>query len=200
VSVVWTSCLVAQPFEGTITYKNTYFSKIPSFSDQQLTSVMGDRQEYYLKGGNYKSVTNGTYSNLQIYKASDNKLYHQLGISDTLYWIDGAKENDPIKKHQISKSEETVLGVKCDVLTIETATGTASFYFNPKYAVDPDLFKNHNYVNWNFVMEQIKAVPLKFEIETPQFRLISIATEIKPQKLDDKVFDLPSAPLKMSTF
>jgi hypothetical protein len=42
----------AQNFEGKITYSNSYKSKIPNLSDDQLSSIMGTTQEYYIKGGN----------------------------------------------------------------------------------------------------------------------------------------------------
>ena len=35
-------------------------------TDQQWLSMMGGTQEYYIKGGNYKSVTNGTLMQWQI--------------------------------------------------------------------------------------------------------------------------------------
>ncbi len=53
-------CFV-QSFEGTITYSNSYKSKSPQLKDEQLNSMMVTTQEYYIKGGNYKSVFNGMY-------------------------------------------------------------------------------------------------------------------------------------------
>lgn len=51
----------SQTFEGKIIYANTYKSKSPKLKDEQLNSMMGTTQEYYIKGGNYKSVFNGAF-------------------------------------------------------------------------------------------------------------------------------------------
>ena len=52
--------IFGQPFEGEIVYENHYKSKMPNLTDQQFATMMGSRQEYYIKKGDYKSVTNGS--------------------------------------------------------------------------------------------------------------------------------------------
>ena len=49
-----------QSFEGEIIYRNSLKSKNPKMTDEQWTQMMGSKQEYFIKQGNYKSVTNGT--------------------------------------------------------------------------------------------------------------------------------------------
>jgi hypothetical protein len=61
----------SQSFEGKITYQNTYKSKIPNVSDEQLTIMMGSNQDYLIKGGDYKSITNGTMLLWQLYLNTD---------------------------------------------------------------------------------------------------------------------------------
>ena len=51
----------AQIFEGKMTYSNTYQSKLPNLKSEQLNSMMGTKQEYYIKGNNYKSLFNGLF-------------------------------------------------------------------------------------------------------------------------------------------
>ena len=53
---------LAQSFEGEIIYKNSLKSKNPKMTDEQWSQMMGDKQEYFIKQGNYKSLTNGTMS------------------------------------------------------------------------------------------------------------------------------------------
>ena len=52
---------MAQPFEGKIVYENKYKSKLPNVTDEQLTAMMGSKQDYFVKSGNYKIATNGRY-------------------------------------------------------------------------------------------------------------------------------------------
>ena len=65
----------SQAFEGEIVYANSYKSKMPNLNDAQLGAMMGTTQEYYIKGGNYKSVFNGSFFKMQLYVNSDNKSY-----------------------------------------------------------------------------------------------------------------------------
>lgn len=191
----------SQTFEGKIVYRNSYISKIPQLSDAQFTTLMGDKQEYFIKGADYKSVLNGTYSQMQIYNHDENKIYHKLSLSDTLYWIDAGKENDPVVSHVVEKKKETILGYVCDVITIKTKDGSIAYYFNEKLGVDPLAFQNHHYMDFDFIMKHTKALPLKAITETKQFRMESVAIEIVPQKLEKSLFVIPpGTPTKVSPF
>ena len=50
-----------QSFEGKIVYKNIYKSKMPNVTAEQLTTMMGSTQEYFIKKGDYKSMANGSF-------------------------------------------------------------------------------------------------------------------------------------------
>lgn len=112
----------AQSFEGKITYANTYKSKSPRLKDEQLNAMMGTTQEYYIKGGDYKSVFNGSFIKMQLYKSVENRSYTLTAKSDSLYWEDYSKNKDAATKYEIEKSKETVMGVLCDVLIVFTPT------------------------------------------------------------------------------
>jgi hypothetical protein len=191
----------AQNFEGKIVYKNSFVSKIPQLTDAQFTGLAGDRQEFYFRTGNYKSVTNGTYSQMQVFKHGENRIYHKLSQSDTLYWIDAGKENDPVLSHSVERQKETILGYPCDVIHIQTQNGTISYYFNEKLKIDPELFKDHRYMNYGFIVQLAKALPLKTVTETTTFTMVSTAMEIAPAKLDESFFAIPpGTPTKVSPF
>ena len=70
-----------QSFEGKIVYQCTYKSKFPNVSDEQLTQLMGSTQEYLIKDGDYKSITNGASFQWQLYRHADNKLYSKIANS-----------------------------------------------------------------------------------------------------------------------
>ncbi|CAF3303912.1 unnamed protein product [Rotaria socialis] len=152
--------------------------------------MMGTKQDYYIKGSNYKSVFNGAFTKMQIYKASENKSYTLTSKNDTLYWEDYSTNKDEAVKYELQKNKETILGIACDVLIVEAKKSKTYFYFNSKYNIDPELFKRHNYGNWYFTISKTKALPLKTVYETDQFILTSTATEIKELKLKDSLFEI----------
>jgi hypothetical protein len=192
---------VSQAFEGSVTYQNSYKSKNPALPDQQLTSMMGTTQEYFVKGGNYKSTINGTMVEWQLYNNKENKLYSKMRTSLAVFWTDAAVNKNEVTKAEINKSVIDILGYSCDELVLTSKDGFQKFYFNSKLALDPSLYTNHKFGNWYEFLSKAKAVPLKMIIDTPQFSMESVATEIKPMKLEDKMFELPAdAKLQKSPF
>ncbi len=157
-----------------------------------LSEMMGTTQEYFIKGGNYKSSTNGTFAQWQIYINNDNKLYNKMANSPTILWNDGAVNADEVVQAEINKGVIDILGHKCDELVLTCKSGVQKYYFSTKFKVDPKLFEKHKFGNWNEVISRTSSIPLKMTIDNPQFTLECLVTEILPMKLDDKVFQLPA--------
>ncbi|HEY0030585.1 MAG TPA: hypothetical protein VGC65_07495 [Bacteroidia bacterium] len=189
--ILTVTTLFGQSFEGKITYKNSYKSKLSNMKDEQFNSMMGTKQEYYIKGGNYKSVTNGTFSQWQIYINKDNKLYSKMSNSETVLWNDGSVNPDSIVKIQLNKDVTEILGYKCDELVLTCKSGTQKYYFNSKLGVDTEFYTNHKYGNWYDYLKNANSLPLKMIIDNQQFTMESVATEVKSIKQDAKEFKLP---------
>jgi len=183
--------LAAQTFEGKVVYKNNYTSKIITIPDQQLSNMLGSTTEYYIKGGNYKTVTNGTFLKWQLYVNKDNKLYNKFAIAETLLWNDCNTNPSEVIKTEIKKEVLTILGYLCDEVTLTCKNGSQKYYFSTKLKVNATAFAKHNFYNLNKYMALSHAVPLKTIIDIEQFTLENEAIEIKEMKLDDKFFELP---------
>lgn len=181
-----------QSFEGKIIYSNSYKSKNPKMTDQQWTSMMGSTQEYLIKGGDYKSIANGTLVQWQLYINKDNKLYNKMSNSETAFWNDASIQGDEILKVEVNKGVTEILGYKCDEVILTCKSGVQKYYFNSKLSVDTKLFANHKFGNWFDYLSKSNSLPLKSVIETAQFTMESVATEVKPMKLDTKTFELPA--------
>ena len=104
VSILFTTILSAQAFEGKIVYSNTYKSNIPNATDEQLTAMFGTLTDYYIKDGDYKSVTNESFFQWQLYINTDNKLYNKMAVSEIVYWSDGAENKDEVLSFQLNKN------------------------------------------------------------------------------------------------
>lgn len=181
----------SQNFEGKIIYENNCKSKLPNVTDQQFNSMLGTKQEYYIKNGNYKSLTNGTFSQWQLYINSDNKLYSKFSNSEGVIWNDAMIQEDEILDMKITKNVIEILGQKCDELVLICKSGIQKYYYNSKQSVDAELFKNHKYGNWFDYISKSNSLPLKIIIDNAQFTIESTANEIKQMKLDDNFFELP---------
>lgn len=184
------SIAFAQTFEGLIKYNNNYQIKMTKQDSEQLNTLMGTKQVYVFKGDNYKSVYNGTFIKMQIYKGDENKNYTLTGKNDTLYWEDYSQNKDLALSYEIKVNQDTILGIVCNVIIIQSTLSKTYYYYNSQYSINSELFKKHNYGNWYYIISKTNALPLKIIYETEKYILTSIATEIKTIKLDDKVFEI----------
>lgn len=182
----------AQNFEGKISYKNIYKSKVPNIADQQWTSMLGSSQEYFIKNENYKSVGNGTLAQWQLYINSENKLYSKMSNSESAIWNDASVQGDEILKVEINKNILEILGQKCDEIIFTCKSGIQKYYYSSEQHIDAKQFENHKFGNWFDYLSKSNALPLKSVIDNAQFTLESIATEIKPMKLETTIFELPN--------
>jgi hypothetical protein len=114
-----------------------------------------------------------------------------MSNSETIFWNEGDTNTDSITNIEINKGVTEILGYKCDEVILTCKSGVQKYYFNQKVAVDISLFKNHLYGNWYDFLKVSKSLPLKSIIETEQFTMVSVATNIKEMKLDNKEFQLP---------
>lgn len=180
-----------QTFEGKIVYHYTFKSKLPKINDDQLTLLMGSRQEYFIKGGNYKTVSNGTSFLWQIYINKENRLYNKLSHSQAILWYDGGTVDNPLTDVVHNKGAVEILGYECDELILRSKNQTESYYFNAKFGVDAALYSKHLLGHWYDYLKVAKALPLKIIIDNQQFTATGTATEIKAVKLIDKDFQIP---------
>jgi len=189
----------SQNFEGKIIYDNHFTSKMKNFTDEQLSTMMGTKQEYLIKGGDYKSLLNGQSITMQLYDYKTNRIYNRNAKSDTLYWFDASVNTDKIISYEIKKNEEQILDNICDAIIMKTRTGTTTIYYTERYKIDSSLYIDHNYSNWAFYTSKAGALPLKTVIETNQFRMESTAIEIKVIQLKDDFFNIDTkVPIKKS--
>ncbi len=192
--------MVSQNFEGKISYNNAYKSKKWILSDEKLNSLMGTKQDFFVKGGDYKSITNGTFQ-WTAFVNKDNKIYTKILDNETIYWNDALTQESTIIKVELHKDAIEILGYKCDEIILTTKDGTSKYYFNIATAADFKLYEKHKFGNWYEYLKMANAWPLKIVIDNDKFSLISIATEVKEMKLDGKAFIIPTnAKIKKNPF
>jgi hypothetical protein len=193
---LFVACIVAissyaQKFEGEIIYQNTYKSKIPNLPDEKLTSLMGSTQDFFIKDDKYKSTLNGTLLQWQIYVPADNKMYMKMSNNEAALWTDAGTNADSVISVIMNKNVIDILGYQCDELVLNCKSGTQKYYYNSKLAIDSKMYVNHKYGNWYSFVSISNAIALKMEIDNAQFVMTSTAVELKPQKLEPGVFQLP---------
>jgi hypothetical protein len=181
-----------QSFEGKIVYQNSYVSKMPNMTNDQFTSMMGTTMEHIIKGGSYYIVMNGKLLEWQRYNNKDNKLYTKMANSYMVLWNDASVNTDEIVKSEVNKEVVSILGYVCDELILTCKSGVQKYYYNSKLPIDVKLYENHKFANRYEYVSRSNAVPLKIIVDNPQFTLESVATSVKKEKVNDKIFELPA--------
>lgn len=181
---------VAQNFEGEVDYQVHYTSRISTVSDTQMTKALGDKSTYYTSAGNYKSVTNGSVLNWQLYIHAENKIYNKFA-NGRVQWVDAWTDHDTVFKASLKRNAATIMGYTCDELTLLCKSGVQIYYYSSRFKLDPKLFAKHRYGNYAAYLAEAGAIPLKFVISSKELDITEVAVGIKPQKLDPSVFSLP---------
>lgn len=182
----------AQNFEGKITYQYTYKSKQKQITDQQLLLSLGSSIDYYVKNGNYKSVSNGLNFQWNLYTTKENKIYQKFANTEAVLWIDASYNTDKVLKTEIKRGVETIAGYLCDELTVTCRSGKQKFYFNSKIGVDPKLYAKHQTNNLYEIYSKTNAIPLKYILDNDVFTMEGLAADIIETPVDDATFELPA--------
>jgi len=180
----------AQPFEGRISYSNKVESKLPGISDPELWKMMGSEKVFYIKGGRYKNVSNGTMLQWEIYDPVHNKLYVKNSNAKAPYWKDAGVNRDAILGIRIARKAAVILGYPCDELILRCKSGTEKYYYSSKFPANAGVFKMHHYAHWSAYLAKAHALPLKVVIDNRQFRSESTAVAIAAMKLEDGIFEI----------
>ena len=183
----------AQNFEGIVTYKNLYKSKIPDLTDQQLTQALGSMQQYLIKEGNYKTKSNGTLLRWQIYKESDTKLYTKMSNAQELTVTDVTNLKDSVISIKLNKGAYNYLGTVCDELVIVSKEGVQKLYFNSTILkVDAEKFKGFKFNNWYTYLTYANALPVRILIDNDKFTLDDVRSSLESIKEQVSAFPVPN--------
>lgn len=195
------SALHAQNFEGEIMYNVSYTVKKPGFTSEQLQKTLGTTKRYFIKNGDYKSVTNGTGNAFQLYVSKENKVYTKFGTTNVYLWEDARYNADKVTKTELNKNVTQVLDYKCDEVILTTTAGMQHYYYSDNFKVDTAAFINAKFGNWYDFVSKSGALPLKIIVETEYYTMEATAVKVEAKKLTIEEFTLPAdAKVQQNTF
>jgi hypothetical protein len=201
--LLFTTYLFAQGnFEGYIIYKNEPQNPSPTtISDTLFQKIIKQSlggqnyvlQKYIYKEDNYLSeMSMGKSKTYQLYTPVQKRVYTWQEDKDTASYTLSEKYSDKIQSIKSLDGEEIVLGVKCKKLQIISTTTTTTYWYNSDtYKIDYRLYQTHNYGFWNEFLKIAGALPLKFQVKTKTYDILTTATEVKETKIMKNVFDIP---------
>lgn len=182
----------SQNFEGEIVYKNVCMSSKPDWKIEYCQLITDSIQNFYYKNGSYK-FSHPDNQNWTIFKQEEGKIYTKTK-KGKIFWSYSNSSNDSIVKATINKKVLNILGYDCDELILETLNSIQKYYYNSKFSVNPELYKNHKNGNLYYITSMTKSIPLKtvFIIENEGLILESTALKINIGIIDKINFLIPN--------
>lgn len=202
-SIVVSSSLFGQSFEGTITYSLEAFNPRPDIIPDSLWQYKKQEewggegkvmQTYYYKGTSYmcKSV-GGVNVGYQLYNADDSLIYTWKEGQDTAVTIDSRKALDEFVGIQETEERDTVLGMSCKVVIVKSKYSTSKIWYSKEhFQLDYEDFEKHKYGNWGEIIKVTGSIPLRVETEGFMTHTIQEVVDYKRKSLSQSVFDVPA--------
>ncbi|MDT0539075.1 hypothetical protein [Croceitalea sp. P059] len=193
-------------FEGKIHYTIEYETINKNIPDGYLETQMGDSFNAFVKEDKYIMVHNGTGelgAMKTIIRLDEGFSYVIYENSDTIYKSPlNLEKNKLLILKKVTNEKKEVLGEMCDYVSIDYENNDPNsffkvvrgkHFFNPKYKLNPEKYKNHTSGFWNQFVDLSQSICIRNEHEYEGlFKSVSYATEIKQENIPEAMFLMDS--------
>ena len=191
-------------FEGEVHFKTTYESLLQNVPKELLIQEFGDTLIGYVQENRYimKSNTSGDSGEQTLLMLMDeNSIYFVQEKSDTIYRypIDKGTE-ELLDVHKIKDETKVILGDVCPAVVLNTKNNDSEspftvslgrYYYNPKYKLNKEAYRNHKSGHWNAFVNESGAISVRNEVRhEPIYKSVMEAFKIIPKKIPDELFDI----------
>lgn len=185
-------------FEGTVTFK----IKATGEGMEQAQMFMPDSYEYKFKDGDILFKLNGGMAAAMVgdilIKGNEGESYMIKNSEKTVYKISDASDGkSDVAVPEITKEDETIdiLGYKCQKYKVVTeVNGQKSVQYiwaTNDFQIDLPKKKKMPGTGGNIFVDGLKGFPLKITTNAMGISMVMTATEVKEEKLDKSLFQVP---------
>ena len=183
-------------FEGSITYKIEYFSKDGQLITDRKQRTLGDTSISFIKKGNYSIEYPHSRVEKVIYLSDKSVYYTMFRRYDTIFAQNYKVPTSPIKSYGKVDTTENVLNYNCKGYKVTTTSSSFLFFYADSIYLGSDYFKEHKESGYNYYTKDTKSVYLKLLLSLKDYDVLFTAVKINNEKVDDKIFIVPTRPLK----
>lgn len=177
-------------FQGKVVYDYQYVGTGTEMSTEDAKIFLGNECTVYYKPGMYKSVLNGTMQMTKYYLGGDT-LFTYIGDLSGLAWETVLSSNDMIEDYIFTDAAETICGMSCTKMSLNTATGHIDYYFNEALPAREQDFSKHSLGLFKYCLHYAGAFPLKTVITTKESVITMTAKKVERAQIADAEFVLP---------
>lgn len=200
------SCSAQDYFEGEIKYKITYKSLAPDLDDSFWVQQAGDTITAHIQENQFVMLSNSSgelgWSKVTVFLDKGYGLT-EFEHLDTIYkrnFSSFQQELISIERNQSDPKE--ILGELCESVSIEQKAiengqtvyvSNATHYFNPKYKLNKELYKNYTVSFWDLYAQESGAISLYSDVNMfPYYDSIQEAFWIEQKSINPTIFDIPT--------
>ncbi|MBL7944236.1 MAG: hypothetical protein JNM00_15825 [Flavobacteriales bacterium] len=184
-----------EEFEGVITYSVEVNALSGSlFSMEELAEMYGDTLRIFFKPGKWRMMFNGKdISDSYYFSESNSECTLRRGV-DTLFVNDCSVSFDKLIRTDSFSTSQKILNHNCKGFEIENERNTRVYLYSTDYYMNGDLIRNFVSGNLNRYYSFANAPFLFYEYKGKFFETKYKAIDIKPMKLDERIFAFPDLP------
>lgn len=146
-------------FEGEVIYRSEIFKKAGGKISPDTTQAASYIKESF-KDGNWLQQPDGGIIEYMYFDTLTNKIYWKLRNIDTVFFEDGryrrAAENDPAMKCHIVHNTDTLLGMICNSLVIQTKALRLTLVYSPTLRLNPAWYRKTKIGFYDLIYSQTK--------------------------------------------
>lgn len=190
-------------FEGVVNYKISYESLNENIPVNFFETQIGTSMTAYVKEDRYTMIYHGKGElgwMKTIVRLDEGYTYTEYEKNDTIIKEKfGSQKETLIEFKRNKKDKKIILDEPCESITLSHKSNDpdeyfsethGKYYFNPKYKLNANLYKNYTDEFWNLYVEESEAISLRNEMELrPLLKAIQEAESISREIVSKKIFE-----------
>ncbi|MGB0868904.1 MAG: hypothetical protein ACPGSD_04835 [Flavobacteriales bacterium] len=184
--------VLAQNFEGIISYQTSYKSKIEGMSTVEIFGQKTAKDTTYFKDGYSLNISSTDFMHYQLWRSVDTAIYFFHASNPDTIWFDKTYSHPTIyDSMHVDLNVERIEGFSCNKLTVYLKDKCFEYYYHPNFVLDPKYYQNY----WNSstfeIVKIMKSPYLRLKMSTPNCIIELRAESIEQTQLSDSIFSIP---------
>lgn len=183
-------------FEGKIVYEISHEAKDSSFDVNRILNHPATQSTLIFKSGRWVNAPNAGIIDFGYFNWMDNRQYYKFIGVDSLVYDDYSTlttEMEPIITQRAEYNIDTILGLICNRLILQTKNMTLTIVYHPSIAVNPRWFSKTKGGYYDRIYAHTKSLYLMSIVETARYKSMDKAISIEKMEISDDYFDSKDA-------
>ena len=181
-----------QNFEGIISYKTNYESKMEGITAKEMFGQKSSLDTTYFKDGFYLNKSTTEFMSYQLWRSMDTMQYFKNESSQDTIWFDKTNSHPTtFDSARVEVNADKIMGYICNKLIVYRGNTTYTYYYSTDFKLDPSHYHQFSNGSKFEIIKLMKSPYLRLKISSPSNGLDMIAVKVNITSLTTKVFEVP---------